>query len=465
MKPHLTIFQWCACLLFLAPGTGLQAQTFPKDSSRWNGNPQKFINMVFLGDGYQAGEINKYGEHVTNTGDYLFQVSPFKEYANYFNVYAIKVPSIQSGADHPRTAVDCVPASEHPLLATDNYFNSTFDYVSIHRLLVPTNPAAVNNVIIDNLPLYDQPLMLVNSTFYGGSGGSTAATASINTASFEIMVHEIGHSFAGLADEYWVNEVSAGERANMTREKDPQKVRWKNWIGFKGVGIYPHGTSGGLENWYRPHESCEMRFLNNEFCPVCKEAIVLRIMQHFGTPVQSRFPVDPAVTLLTDSMRFKVNLYKPNPNTLRTKWMLNGNLIYVNRDSIFIRSNQLIPGNNTLSFEVLDTTPLIRADNHAAMNTYKLNWTIQLASTGNEDASASYGLRVYPNPASDELNIALDGNQKKLKFEIHNSLGQLVYSDFMADKTTIKTNAWTPGIYVLKLENGNSFISSKIMKE
>lgn len=465
MKPHLTIFQWCACLLFLAPGPGLQAQTFPKDSSRWNGNPQKFINMVFLGDGYQAGEINKYREHVTSTGDYLFQVSPFKEYANYFNVYAIKVPSVQSGADHPRTAVDCVPASEHPLLATDNYFNSTFDYVSIHRLLVPTNPAAVNNVIIDNLPLYDQPLMLVNSTFYGGSGGSTAATASINTASFEIMVHEIGHSFAGLADEYWVNEVSAGERANMTREKDPQKVRWKNWIGFKGVGVYPHGTSGGQENWYRPHESCEMRFLNNEFCPVCKEAIVLRIMQHFGTPVQSRFPVDPAVTLLTDSMRFKVNLYKPNPNTLRTKWMLNGNLIYVNRDSILIRSNQLIPGNNTLSFEVLDTTPLIRADSHAALNTHVLNWTIQLASTGNEDATAWQGLRVYPNPASDELNIALDGNQKKLKFEIHNSLGQLVYSAYMTDKTTIKTNAWTPGIYLLKLETENSYISSKIIKE
>ncbi|HNR07333.1 MAG TPA: M64 family metallopeptidase [Saprospiraceae bacterium] len=465
MKPQLTFYRWGAGLLFLIFAPALQAQTFPKDSIRWNGDLKKFINLVFLGDGYQAGDLNKYQEHVGNTADYLFKFSPFKEYADYFNVYAIKVPSAQSGADHPRTAVDCVPAAEHPLLVTENYFNSTFDYSSIHRLLVPTNPGAVINVIIDNLPLYDQPLMLVNSTFYGGSGGSTAATASINTSSFEIMVHEIGHSFAGLADEYWVNEFSAGERANMSREKDPAKVRWKNWIGFNGVGVYPHGASGGQENWFRPHESCEMRFLNSEFCPVCKEAIVLRIMQHFGTPVLSRFPADPSVTLMADSIPFKVDLQKPNPNTLRTKWILNGQLIFMNRDSILLRPNQLLPGNNTLTFEVLDTTPLIRADNHPTLNTHVLNWNIQLASTGHDDASAWQGLRVYPNPVFNELTLSMDGNPEKLKFEIHNILGQIVFSGYLKDMIKVNTHAWIPGLYMLKIENGNDYTSRKILKQ
>jgi hypothetical protein len=81
----------------------------------------------------------------------------------------------------------------------DNYFGSAFDSYNIHRLLVPTKTFAINNVLATNVPNYDQVVILVNSPYYGGSGGQFA-TSSTHTSANEIAIHEIGHSFVGLID-------------------------------------------------------------------------------------------------------------------------------------------------------------------------------------------------------------------------------------------------------------------------
>ena len=184
------------------------AQVFPVDSIVYNGDRNKNINIIIMGDGYLNSQLANFVNDSKNACDYFFTVTPFKEYKNYFNVYTIKVPSAESVTDHPRTAPDCPPETVHPLLFVNTYFNSTFDSYSIHRLLVPSDYTAVNNVIINNFPLYDLKSMLVNTLFYGGSGGSTA-TASLNQSSNEIILHEIGHSFANLADEYWAGDTYA----------------------------------------------------------------------------------------------------------------------------------------------------------------------------------------------------------------------------------------------------------------
>jgi len=379
MKFFTKLLSFFALHLFtiLILSSNVKAQTFPVDSVLFNGDPNKFINIVFMGDGYQQNELPSFDTAVQNTSNYLFKSSPFKEYKNYFNVFGIKVSSAESGADHPNLAPDCPTTSSHPVLSVNTYFNSTFDYSSIHRLLVPTNSSAINNVIINNFPTYDQKTMLVNSPYYGGSGGSTA-TASLNAYSAEIMVHEIGHSFANLADEYWAGNGYADEKANMTQQKNSTLVKWKNWIGTGGVGIYQYCCGGNSASWYRPHNSCKMQKLGQDFCPVCKETIALAILQKFGTPIASFLPNQSVISVTVDSIKFRINLYKPNPNTLRTKWFLNGKKIAMNVDSLTITSIQLIVGNNSISVQVLDTSSFIRADSHAATNTFSVNWTVCL---------------------------------------------------------------------------------------
>lgn len=456
IKPHF-ILNFITVLII---SLNVNAQTFQVDTILYNGDPNKFINIVFIGDGYQNNEMPDFITNVQNATNYFFSTTPFSEYKNYFNVFAIKVPSTQSGTDHPRTAPDCPPQSSHPTLSVNTFYNSSFDYFSIHRLLVPSS-YAINNVILNNFPLYDQKIMIVNTPYYGGSGGSTA-TASCHTSSNEIVLHEIGHSFAALKDEYWPGYGDEG--ANMTQETNPALVRWKNWIGFGGVGIYKHGNTGTSATWYRPHNNCKMRFLGPDFCPVCKEAITLSILQKFGTPIETFLPNQSVLPLTTDSMQFEISLYKPYINTLRTKWLLNGVCIASNTDSLTIMRSQLNEGSNFLSVSVLDTTSLIRADTHLVSNTYSINWTITI-NAGIVVTDNILGLKIYPNPVSNELIIEIEGNNELLNYEIINTIGQVVYKGNFIKKTTVQTSNFAPGVYLVKFENGKIFEFKKIIKD
>jgi hypothetical protein len=441
-----------------------KAQTYHVDTVIYNGPIEKYINLVFLSEGFKESEFAAFKTSVQKSGSNFLNVSPFSEYRNYFNVFAINVPSKESGSDHPRTAPDCPPESEHPKLVVDTYFNSTFDSNNIHRLLVSNNYSGINSVIMNNFPLFDMNIMLVNTIYYGGSGGSTSI-ASLHSATNEVVMHESGHTFAALGDEYWAGDGYAGEKVNMTKETNPQLVKWKNWLGVDGVGIYPCGTSGLAASWYKPHEKCKMQALGFNFCPVCKEAITLKILQKFGTPVKSFSPEQPNITLSTQSLPFKVYLYKPNPNTLRTKWFLNGNKIAMNSDSLTLNSNQLVAGINSLSVEVLDTTALIRAETHSKTNTYVINWTVNKTISGSNNLTDLSGIKIYPNPFTSEFVIELEGNREKTRFEIINAIGQVVSSGSFIVKTTIDATNLDAGIYIVKLENEKTISFKKIIKD
>lgn len=466
MQLFKTIIRISVLQLFVAllTSASVKSQTFAVDTILYSGNPKKFINLVYMGDGYRTEEIATFIENVVTTSDYLFTVSPFVNYRNYFNVFAIKVNSDQSGADHPRTAPDCPSEMIHPKLEVNTYFNSTFDYYSIHRLLVAKNTQTAYNVLLENFPLYDNTFMVVNTPYYGGSGG-WLAVSSINEASNEIVVHEIGHSFANLADEYWAGDRYAAEKANMTKEKNPEFVKWKNWIGYNNVGIYQHSTSGMSANWYRPHNNCKMRYLNSPFCPVCKEALVLKIIEKFGSPILKYYPDQSNIYLTEDSIQFNLNIIKPAPNTIRVKWLLNGTVFNMNTDSVTIFSNQLAEGNNTLLVEVLDTTDLIRADNHKVNNTFTVSWTISTTQTNIIDSDYMNNFKVYPTPVSDDLIIEIEDNDQIINFEIFNLLGEIVYKGNFVKRTIVKTDNFVPGTYIIALENGQKFEFRKIIKQ
>lgn len=351
------------------------AQVYPVDTLQYQGAGSQFINLVFLGDGFQTSEAEAYNTAARQLTNYLFSVSPFMEYRNYFNVFAIRVPSVQSGADHPGNAYD-EGSGTQPVLTVNTYFSSTFDYGGIHRLLVPTDYTSVNNVLLANFPLYHQPLVVVNTPYYGGSGG-WLATSSLNSSAYEILVHELGHSFAGLADEYYAGDAYFAEKPNMTQVSNPALVRWKNWIGTNNIGVYNYCCGGNSSLWYKPHQSCKMQYLGVPFCSVCKETIVETIHQLSGSPIKSFTPLNSsAISFCSGTLSFSSTLIAPNPNTLKRSWMLNGMLLQRQTDSLNLPGNQLQPGTNVLQLIVIDTTLLSRSDTHASLHTYSVSWTI-----------------------------------------------------------------------------------------
>jgi hypothetical protein len=242
----------------------------------------------------------------------------------------------------------------------------------------------------------------------------------------------------------------------MTRESNPNLVKWKNWLGTDGTGIFPYGTAGTEALWYRPHQKCLMQALSYPFCPVCKEAIVQEILQQFGNPVRSVYPEQQNLTVTGQNVRFNISLYKPDPNTIRTRWFLNGKIIASNTDSLMLKAEQLIAGDNTLSVQVLDTTALIRSESHASANTYTTNWLVNKKANAAEDRLFPGTLKIYPNPVTEELTITYGGSHKNTRYDIINAVGQVVLSGNFSGRKVIDARFLVPGTYWVKLDNGQS---------
>lgn len=380
------------------------AQTFEVDTVFKNGPLNKQINLVFVGDGYRASELGKYRSDVEEVVEVLFNMSPFKEYKNYFNVFAVKVISNQSGADHPRTSSD-VDCQGVPFASVDNYFGSTFDYGQIHRLLYPVNASKVGLVLADHLPQYDQAFVIVNSEYYGGAGGEFA-TCSDHEAGKEVAIHEIGHSFANLSDEYWAGPQYAGESPNMTQQSNPTLVKWKGWVNIDGTGVYPHEES---PVWNRPHQACKMRYLGVPLCNVCVETFIERI-HGLVNPLTGYAPQETIIPLpaTEETIDFSLSLHKPQPNTLKAIWTRNNVPFAKNEESVSIPASSFIDNGAIIRATITDTIQLTKHAIHRAEHIYVVEWKVGEVVTDIDitPVEREYEISVFPNPVASELNVS-----------------------------------------------------------
>ncbi len=217
--------------------------------------------FVIMGDGYTAGEQQKFNKDAKELADYILNAEPYNRFKEVINIYTLNVESNVSGAaDDPETPID-------------NYFGSTYNYYQIRRLLVPLKSEKVYALLDDAAIDFDIPVIIVNSNEYGGSGGDIAVT-STNSAAHEIIVHEVAHTFAGLKDEYFAGSIYMGEALNQTKNSDPATVGWSNLIGKDpGIGVF-HLAEG----YYRPSQNCKMEKLDVPFCYVCNHYLSKRIV-------------------------------------------------------------------------------------------------------------------------------------------------------------------------------------------
>lgn len=412
------------------------AQTFPVETIFKNGPDDKRINFVFLSDGYQAAEMTKYISDVNTVVTQLFNQPPFNTYKKHFNVYAVKVTSLESGASHPRNSVDSDCAAV-PQATVNNYFGSSFDAFGIHRLL--TTSKNVGSVLAANVPQYDQVFILVNSPHYGGSGG-TYAVSSTHESSSEIAIHEIGHSFAALADEYWTG--TTGESPNRTSVNNPSTVKWKNWLNTNGVGIYPYETSS---SWFRPHQNCKMRYLGSSFCHVCTEAFVERI-HTLTTAVESYTPsASSPIDLGEETLDFSLTMLEPEPSTLRVLWKKNNLIVGKNMHEVSIGVDDFMPGENTIRAEILDTTAHVKNSAHNTTHLEVITWTVKKNVTGLEIDSfrEKYSVTLYPNPIVDHLNLSFTLSKRA---EV-----KLIVNDMSGRSTRVMKKHFDAGTHDLQL--------------
>ena len=188
------------------------------------GDPQRKVDFLILGDGYTAAEAKKFEADARRLTDILFATSPFKENRRNFNVWALCPPAAESGISRPSTG----QYRESPIGATYDAFGS-------ERYVLTFNNRALRRAA--SFAPYEFIEVLANNRTYGGGGifNLYSTVASDNAFSNYVFVHEFGHHFAGLADEYYTSSVAYGpatERVepwepNVTALLDVSSLKWR----------------------------------------------------------------------------------------------------------------------------------------------------------------------------------------------------------------------------------------------
>lgn len=252
---------------------------------RRSGEPEHCIDVVFVAEGYTASESDKFYEDCEVATDAILAHEPFASLKERFNFVAVASPSKESGMSVPGQGV-----WKHT--AVDSHFDTFYS----ERYLTTLHLKQLHD-LLSGIP-YEHIVILANTEHYGGGGiyNSYTLTASHHETFRPVVVHEFGHSFGGLADEYYYDDQyetiypsdTEPWEPNITTLKDFSE-KWKDMLPegtliptlpsgldsemYTKVGVYEGGgyQSKGV---YRPAQECRMKI--NEapaFCPVCQRAL------------------------------------------------------------------------------------------------------------------------------------------------------------------------------------------------
>ena len=194
----------------------------------YSGDPAHKVDLLILGDGYTQAELPTFEAKARKLAAHLFSVSPFKERAGDFNVWALTVPVPESGVSRPSTGV-------HRATAT----GMRYDIFGSERYALTLDNRKFRDLA--QYATYEAVEIIFNNETYGGGGifGQFSTAAADNDWVDYLFVHEFGHHFAALADEYYTSPSvylpASGTQVepwepNVTALHDPAAVKWHRHV-------------------------------------------------------------------------------------------------------------------------------------------------------------------------------------------------------------------------------------------
>ncbi|WP_267242549.1 M64 family metallopeptidase [Streptomyces sp. PR69] len=404
------------------------------------GPADKRFNLVVLGDGYTADEMSAFRADVDEHLKVLWSMEPFASYRSYINVWAVEVPSRESG-------VDCDPSLDSP--RRDTPLNMGFwggcNPRSVQRLLtVDSGPAgALAGLVPGATPANRQILALANSDTYGGAGGGYATASGGNALSALITPHELGHSLGKLQDEYDYyqrgvpgggyqgGEPDSAHHTLLTEEQmRERRAKWWRWLGEESeaggiIGRHEGGLYSTTGVW-RPSRHSAMKTLGYAFDQVEREVLTQRISAKVDL-VQDH---TPNTAPIGDDRTVWVDTLHPLGGELDVVWRLDRRPLRTQgARTVDLRRLRLSPGTHTLTATVSDPTPFVRdpAIRRSAALTRTVVWTVDTsvdtrpepvtpAFTGHTDtatpvgaSSVVYADTTHPVDRTLRVRWALDG--------------------------------------------------------
>lgn len=244
-----------------------------------SGSSQDKIDVAIVAEGYTTEEMDIFYADAKKAMDALFRHEPFGKYKDAFNIVAVALESEESGVSVPG-------AGEWKNTALKAHFNTFY----MDRYLTTLRLKNMHDKLC-GIP-YEHIIILANTDTYGGGGifNSYTLTTAHHPAFEPVVVHEFGHSFVGLADEYYYDDMfvqyyyphTEPWEQNITTLKDFDS-KWKDMLDA-GQAQLLEGAGYQSKGVYRPAPDCRMHTNKADcFCPVCQRAIS-RIIEFYTVP-------------------------------------------------------------------------------------------------------------------------------------------------------------------------------------
>jgi hypothetical protein len=197
-------------------------------TSLYNGDPNTKADIAIIGEGYSANDAEKFQDDLKRFTSVFFNAEPCKSNKHKFNIRGVLKPSEDSGIDEPRAGID-----------KNTAISASFNTMGSERYVLTEDNKALRD-IAGHVP-YDALFIMVNHSRYGGGGiyNFYCVFTSDNIDSDYLLVHESGHSFFGLADEYYTSSTAYSDfypagyepiEPNITAMKDPENIKWKHLV-------------------------------------------------------------------------------------------------------------------------------------------------------------------------------------------------------------------------------------------
>ena len=235
-----------------------QKTTFPVHVIHKAGDDKENFVIVITGDGYTAEEQDKFLQDAAEKARGMLTWSPYKEYSDRINIYAVQAVSNESGI------------SEYGGKSVDTYFHvaaygKALGFTSGGTDKAKALRAELEESYLDAGANVGTIHVLCNSEGSFGASQNSLFSFSANSEDNQngtVMAHEIAHSIGGLGDEYerYTNKPNTSDTTN------PETIKWAKMLGFRGIGV----TQAGTETAFAPSRECMMRWLGQPFCEVCK---------------------------------------------------------------------------------------------------------------------------------------------------------------------------------------------------
>ena len=269
-----------------------------------SGAPSRKVDLVILGDGYTAEQADKFAADAQRLTDALFTYSPFKERAGDFNVWGINPPAIESGVNRPSNGT-----FRHSPSGT------TYDAFRSERYILAFDNLGMRG-ILQHAP-YEFIVILGNSETYGGGGiyGLYSTVAADSDWSEYVFVHELGHHFAALADEYYTSDVAYEPTTdrpepwepNVTALHDPHKLKWGRLV-EKGTALPTAWPKEDFEAFQRENQA-RRRQLRADQRPEAEMNQLFRDEQEWVTNLFAQYPATNSVVGAFEGANYEASGY------------------------------------------------------------------------------------------------------------------------------------------------------------